>query len=129
MSMPTWEGGPSEPAAGPESSTGAEPDADAESDAGLPAEPAAEAEAEPDTGPPPSADEAWSVVSLIASNGVEPPAGLTDAEAAATWAAVTAPWHPAVLAALATLPTVEGLDDPGTPGPREARVVAGGTAD
>src|SRR6185437_6199018 len=99
MSMPTWEGGPPEPEPGPE------------------AEPLPPAE------PPPDGD-GWAVVSLIAHNGVEPPASVTDKEAEGALEAVAAPWHPAILAALSSLPRVEGVGDPGAPGPRDVWVVA-----
>lgn len=97
MSMPTPEGGAPEPSTG---------------DVVPPA-------------PPPDPD-GWSVVSLIAHDSAEPPASFPEAQAEGSWAAVSAPWHPAVLAGLATLPRVEGVDAPSPPGPREVRIVAAG---
>lgn len=66
------------------------------------------------------------LVALIADDGREPAPSLTDAEAEATWAAVSAPWHPAILARVDRLPEVEGLDTPSPPERGEVRVVAGG---
>ena len=40
----------------------------------------------------------WSLVALIANEGVEPPAGLPDRDALATWCAVSTLWHPSLLA-------------------------------
>jgi alpha-mannosidase len=73
---------------------------------------------------PGPAEDGGSLVSLIAYNAVQPPATLTDAIAEGSWAAVSAPWHPAILAGLTSLPKVEGVDDPSAPGPREVRLVA-----
>jgi alpha-mannosidase len=68
----------------------------------------------------------WSVVALIASSGVEPPSGVSDDEAQATWCAVSAAWHPAILAGSGALPRVEDVDGPSPPGRREVRLVAEG---
>jgi alpha-mannosidase len=88
---------------------------------------ASDAGASPADGPPPGpAADRWSIVALIASNGVEPPTTLTDAEAAAAWCAVSVAWHPALLSACGELPRVEDVDAPSPPGPREVRLVAGG---
>ena len=66
---------------------------------------------------------------MIAHNGVEPPATWSDALAQGSWAAVSAPWHPSILARLTALPTIESVDGPTAPGPREARIVAEGMRD
>lgn len=112
MSMPTWEDDPYNPNPTPTAS-------------GTPAEP--EQDAAPPL-PPPDA-ETWSVISVIPHNGVEPPASVTDATGLAVWAAVSTLWHPAVLATLASLPKVEGVESPGSPAPRQIFVVAEGCAD
>ena len=111
MSMPTWEGLPestAEPLIEP-----------------IP-EQEPEQEQEQESPPGPREGEGWSVVSLIVHNGIEPPASFTDPLAEGSWAAVSAPWHPAVLARLAALPTIEAVDGPSSPGPREVRIVAFG---
>jgi alpha-mannosidase len=69
------------------------------------------------------------VVSLIAYDLVEPPASLADDVAIGSWVAVTAPWHPAVLAKLAQLPRIESVETASSPAAREVRVVAHGQAD
>src|SRR5262245_20081006 len=69
------------------------------------------------------------VVTLIPRDGQEPPSELSDAEAQAVWAAVSAPWHPAVLGACNELPRVEDIAFPTPPEPGELRVVAAGTID
>jgi alpha-mannosidase len=93
----------------------------------------AEAQEETETGTPEEptapAGDARSFVSLIAYDGVEPPAGYSDADAEAAWAAVTAPWHPAVLATAAALPRVESVNAPTPPEARDVRIIAGGQAD
>src|SRR5919201_839039 len=66
------------------------------------------------------------VVTLIPSDGQEPPSDLNDAEAVAVWAAVSAPWHPAILGACDELPRVEDVAFPTPPEPDELRVVASG---
>ena len=71
----------------------------------------------------------WTLVALIADDGVEPPAGLPDRDALATWCAVSALWHPSLLARAEALPRVESVESPTSPGPREVRVLAAGAAD
>ncbi|MCA1686553.1 MAG: glycosyl hydrolase family 38, partial [Planctomycetia bacterium] len=66
---------------------------------------------------------------LIDHDGAEPPPGLPDGEAQATWCAVSAVWHPALLAVASSLPRIESITSPTPPGPREVRVVAGGQFD
>ncbi len=83
----------------------------------------------PELDPDPVPVDARSVISLIPHDGVEPPAGLTDETAGAILTAVSAPWHPAVLAALGTLPRVEGVETPSAPAPREVRLAAAGQSD
>ncbi len=76
--------------------------------------------------PAPVAADGWSLVSLLDFDGIEPPAGYTDADAQATWCAVSAPWHPALLAMASSLPQLESLEYPTPPGAREIRIVSGG---
>ena len=68
----------------------------------------------------------WSVVSLIPFNGVEPPKNVTDDEAEAIWATVSAPWHPAILARLIRLPMIESEESPTAPGHHELRIIVSG---
>jgi alpha-mannosidase len=69
------------------------------------------------------------LIALIPADGQEPPAGLTDRAAAGAWAAVSALWHPALLATVDHLPEIERLDQPLTPEAGHVRVVAAGAAD
>lgn len=65
---------------------------------------------------------------LIPDDGREPSPSLTDAEAAASWVAVSALWHPALLARVDRLPEIEGLDAPSIPEPGDLRLIAAGSA-
>jgi alpha-mannosidase len=69
----------------------------------------------------------WKLVTLIAGDGKEPPAGLTDDLAESTWCAVSALWHPSLLARAAELPAIEPVDAPTAAGQREIRVIPRGT--
>jgi alpha-mannosidase len=85
---------------------------------------------EPDPEPTPAFEpdpDGWSFVALIPHNGKEPPADQEPAEALAAWCAVSAIWHPSLLARARELPRVESVDLPPAPGPREIRVVASAT--
>jgi alpha-mannosidase len=80
-------------------------------------------------GAPEAADDAvdqWSLIALIPNDGQEPPAARTDADADAIWAAVTALWHPALLALATDLPRVEDLDFPNSALAREVRIAPAG---
>jgi alpha-mannosidase len=70
----------------------------------------------------------WTLVALINHQGKEPPASLSDELAQQAWCAVSALWHPSLLARAAVLPRIEPIETPSTPGPREIRVVAGDPA-
>ena len=65
------------------------------------------------------------LVALIAHDGVEPPAGLSDDDARAAWVAVSSLWHPALLARAKALPGTESVGGPSPPGAGEVRLVAG----
>ncbi|MBV8610421.1 MAG: glycosyl hydrolase family 38, partial [Singulisphaera sp.] len=78
--------------------------------------------------PGPTGD-GWSLVALIANEGLEPPAGLTDRDALATWCAASTLWHPSLLALAGALPKLESVESPTSPSPREVRVLAVGSAD
>src|SRR5918993_4262147 len=82
----------------------------------------------PDGSTPPNG-EAWSFVALIPDDGREPGAAVSDGDALATWSAVSALWHPALLARCGELPQIEDVEFPGHPGPRQVRVVAAGADD
>ncbi len=71
----------------------------------------------------------WKLVTLIPHVAQEPPAGLDDVLAQAIWCAATALWHPSLLARAAELPTIESVEMPSAPAPKEIRVVAAGTLD
>src|SRR5438477_5402416 len=71
----------------------------------------------------------WTLVALIADDGQEPAANLKDRAALAAWCAVSALWHPSLLARACALPRIESVDCPGSPGPNEVRVLAEGTAE
>ena len=71
----------------------------------------------------------WSLIALIPHDGKEPPADLGDQQALAAWCAVSAPWHPALLARSQVLPRIESIESPSSPGPREVRIIADGSAD
>jgi len=67
----------------------------------------------------------WTLIALVGHDGQEPPINLSDSEALATWAAITALWHPALLAQTQALPRIESLRSPTPPNYRELRVIAG----
>jgi alpha-mannosidase len=71
----------------------------------------------------------WSLVSLIPHEGQEPPSDYGDRRAEAVWAAVSAPWHPALLACSAMLPRCEDVSCPTPPDHDEIRIVAAGEID
>ena len=71
----------------------------------------------------------WRLVALIPHDGKEPPAGLDDVLAQATWCAASALWHPSLLARAAELPIIEPIETPSAPAPKEIRVIASGTLD
>ncbi len=103
----------------------------ADSEPGSPLEPAPEAAPEPDAGATPagSALGVWTLVALIADDGQEPATNLSETAALGVWCAVSALWHPSLLAQATALPRIESVDYPSPPGPNEVRVLAGGTAD
>src|SRR5687767_9909609 len=69
------------------------------------------------------------LIALIPDDGQEPAAGVTDRAAAGVWAAVSALWHPALLATVEHLPEIEDVDRPPTAEAGDVRVVAAGAAD
>ncbi len=71
----------------------------------------------------------WALIALVPFDGREPPAETSDDLASAVWCAVSALWHPSLLARAATLPRIEPVNAPSAPGPREIRVIASGTWD
>ncbi len=79
-----------------------------------------------DDAPPPEPAVAFRIISLLAGDGQEPPAGLTDAEALAAWCASTAPWHPALLAIADALPRTADLATPPDPQAGDLFLVAAG---
>ena len=69
------------------------------------------------------------LVALVGDDGVEPPPDLSERVALGAWSAITALWHPALLAGAKALPAIEEIDYPASPGPREVRIVASGASD
>ncbi|WP_422930810.1 glycosyl hydrolase family 38 [Singulisphaera sp. PoT] len=90
---------------------------------------------EPESETPPVADEptasppAWTFVSLIGEDSTEPSTRVSDYQAEGIWVAVSAPWHPALLAVSEGLPRIEPVTEPSTPAAREVRIIAEGWFD
>ena len=72
------------------------------------------------------ARDGWALIALVPYDGQEPPAAVSDELAQAVWCAVSALWHPSLLARAAGLPRIESVDSPSPPGAREIRVIASG---
>ena len=89
------------------------------------AEPAPAAIEVPRTALEPAGD-GWALIALVPYDGHEPPAAVSDDLAQAVWCAVSALWHPSLLARASGLPRIESVDSPSPPGSREIRVVATG---
>jgi hypothetical protein len=83
----------------------------------------------PPAGSTPPDGETWSFVALISDDGQEPATTMSDDDALATWCAVSALWHPSLLARSGGLPQIEDVESPEPPGPRQVRVVAASAAD
>ncbi len=80
--------------------------------------------------PPPAPPRPGRVlVSLIPDVGREPAAGLSDAQAQATWTAVTSLWHPSLLTGASALPRIESLAAPTPAEKDEVRLFVGGLRD
>ena len=75
------------------------------------------------------AGDGWALIALVPYDGQEPPAAASDDLARAVWCAVSALWHPSLLARATGLPRIESVDSPSPPGSREIRVIATGAAD
>src|SRR4051812_28857462 len=82
----------------------------------------------PDESTPPAVDH-WSFVALIPDDGREPSASVSEGDALSTWSAVSALWHPALLARSGELPRFEDVGSPLPPGPRQVLVVPAGACD
>jgi alpha-mannosidase len=81
---------------------------------------------ESDEAPPPEPTVPFRIISLLADDGKEPPAGMTDRKASAAWCVATGPWHPALLALADALPRLEDIASPSDPQPGDLLLVAGG---
>jgi alpha-mannosidase len=68
----------------------------------------------------------WCMAALLAHDRAEPPSSFTDRDAQAAWAAVSALWHPALLAVSRELPAIEDVGFPSSPDREEIRVIAAG---
>jgi alpha-mannosidase len=92
---------------------------------------AAEAAASPEAAPspPPPPRSGWSLSALIPHDGKQPPGDLPDATAQNAWCAVSALWHPSLLARASGLPRIEPIEDPSGPSPRSIRLAVGGMLD
>ncbi len=77
--------------------------------------------------PPPRSG--WKLTALVPYHVQEPPADLDQSLAGAIWSAVSALWHPSLLARASELPAVEPVESPSAPGPRELRVLPPGQFD
>ncbi len=77
---------------------------------------------EPETTP-------FRLIALAPFDGQSPPESASDALALEVWLAVSAIWHPSLLAVVAELPRVEDLAAPSPPGAREIRVLPGSVRD
>jgi alpha-mannosidase len=73
--------------------------------------------------------EGWALVALLPYDGHEPPAGSADELARAVWCAVSALWHPAILARATALPRIEPIVSPSPAAAREIRVIPRGSWD
>jgi alpha-mannosidase len=71
----------------------------------------------------------WALIALMPYHGQEPPSSLGDELGRSIWCAVSALWHPALLARAVALPRIEPVDSPSPPAPREIRVVPTGLMD
>jgi alpha-mannosidase len=74
-------------------------------------------------------EDGWALIALVPYDGQEPPAAVNEDLARAVWCAVSALWHPSLLARAVGLPRIESVDSPSPPGAREIRVIASGAAD
>lgn len=85
-------------------------------------------DAAPEPSPPGEGerDLAPRIVTMIEHDGQEIPRDFPDRRAEAAWAAVSAVWHPAILARLDALPATTGAEFPSIPEPREIRILAEG---
>ncbi|HLH29314.1 MAG TPA: hypothetical protein VKW77_10380, partial [Acidimicrobiales bacterium] len=70
-------------------------------------------------------DDGWSLIALVPHDGREPPASVGEEQARSVWSAVSAIWHPSLLARSRQLPRIESIEQPSSPGPREVRIIAG----
>src|SRR5262249_19206569 len=99
------------------------PDTEAEQPATTPPEP------EPVAIESGVSDDGWSLIALVPHDGQEPPASVSEDLARSVWCAVTAIWHPSLLARSRELPRIESIESPTSPGPREVRIIAGDSGD
>ncbi len=78
-------------------------------------ESAAETAAEPpgESGRP---EDGWSLIAMVPHDGREPPATASDEAAQSVWCAVSAMWHPSLLARARELPRIESIDVSDVPG-------------
>jgi alpha-mannosidase len=129
MSMPSLE--PEQPPHGLEQvETSLEAAASPES--GDPFPPGGDATAEAESGAvmtPEPAPEGWALFALVPYDGQEPPSDVSDELAQAVWCAISALWHPALLARAIALPRIEPIDSPTPAAAREVRVVPSGSWD
>ncbi|HEV3121262.1 MAG TPA: glycosyl hydrolase family 38, partial [Isosphaeraceae bacterium] len=83
---------------------------------------------EPSEPPEPASDSSqrWKPVVLLADPEREPASDVSEEAARSILAAVSALWHPAILARVERLPRTEDAESPGSPNAWELRLVAGG---
>jgi alpha-mannosidase len=78
---------------------------------------------------PQPAGEPWSLIALLPYDGQEPPAGVGDELAQGVLCAVSALWHPTILARATALPRIESIESPSAAVGREVRLVPVGSWD
>jgi alpha-mannosidase len=73
--------------------------------------------------------EGWALIALLPYDGREPPQDVGEELAQAVWCAISALWHPALLARAIALPRVEPIESPTAAAARELRIVPSGLWD
>ncbi len=66
------------------------------------------------------------LIVMVEHPGKEIPQSFPESQAEAAWAAISAAWHPALLARVDSLPIIEGVEFPPYPDPGDVRIVAQG---
>src|SRR5216117_171088 len=110
MSMPSLdpeETPPDAVAAEPPSPTASLPPASSDEAAAGAPEPTGADREEGLSSESPAPNNGWTLIALIPHDGREPPANTTDELARAVWCAISALWHPSLLARASDVPRIE----------------------